>query len=168
MKTDSFEVKDVVLTGGEMFTPITDEEFRELSLNDGAEVLVKVKNLENFFKKLYNQWEPLLRGRMDAARTDVTQINQVAVSGGFKLHLGAGKEDQNLSQSETESFWEQFLAIDPQGAKACFEEVHKIKKAEITKLRKIRGEENTMEHKRSELIERVYNPQPKKLEIKEA
>ena len=56
MKTDSFEVKDVVLTGGEMFTPITDEEFRELSLNDGAEVLVKVKNLENFFKKLYNQW----------------------------------------------------------------------------------------------------------------
>ena len=105
---------------------------------------------------------------MDAARTDVTQINQVAVSGGFKLHLGAGKEDQNLSQSETESFWEQFLAIDPQGAKACFEEVHKIKKAEITKLRKIRGEENTMEHKRSELIERVYNPQPKKLEIKGA
>ena len=32
----------------------------------------------------------------------------------------------------------------------------------------MKGEAGTMERKRSELIERVYDPQPKKLEIKGA
>ena len=168
MADENLSVKEIVLAGGEVFTPMTDEEFRALALNDAAAVLVKVKQCESFFCKLFNAWEPLLRTRMDRAREDVTQINQVDVGGGVKLHLGAGKEDKTLSQAEVESFFEQFLTIDPPGAKMCFEEVHKIKKAEITKLRKMKGEAGTMERKRSELIERVYDPQPKKLEIKGA
>lgn len=165
---ESLDVKDVVLSSGEILSTITDEQFRSLALNDQAEVLIKVKRLGDFFTKLYRSWEPLVRTKMDAAREDVTQINQVQTGDGFKLHLGAGKEDKALTQSEIESFWEQFLSIDAEGAKICFEEIHKVKKAEVTKLRKMRGEAGSVERKRSELIERIFDPQPKKLEIKEA
>ena len=162
---ESLDVKDVVLSSGEILSTITDEQFRALALNDQAEVLIKVKRLGDFFTKLYRSWEPLVRTKMDAAREDVTQINQVQNRlDGFKPTLGAGKEDKTLTQSEVESFWEQFLSIDAEGAKICFEEIHKVKKAEVTKLRKMRGEAGSMERKRSELIERIFDPQPKKLE----
>ncbi len=165
---NDLQVKEILLSEGEIFQPISDDQFRALPLNDAASVLVKVKQLQDFFRKLYQMWEPLVRGRMDAARSDTTQINQVDVGNGVKLHLGAGKTDNDLSQAEIEIFYGQFLGIDDEGAHLCFEKIHRINKAEINKLRKIKGEEGSMERKRSELIERVYNPQPKKLEIKGA
>ena len=40
---ESLDVKDVVLSSGEILSTITDEQFRSLALNDQAEVLIKVK-----------------------------------------------------------------------------------------------------------------------------
>jgi hypothetical protein len=102
---------------------------------------------------------------MDQAREDSTQINQVKVEGGVTVHLGAGKVDQELGVGEVESFFEEWLKLDPSTAKLCFKEIHKPVKAEIAKCRKQKGEVGSMERQRSEMIERYYNPQPKKLEI---
>lgn len=166
MSAEIVEVKEAILATGEVLQVMTTEQFRGLSQPDMAAALVRVKRIGDFCTKLFREWEPILRTRMDAAREDSTTINQVKVDESATVHLGAGKEDQALTGAEVEEFFNQMLAIDPEAAKVCFEEIHKVKKAEVTKLRKQRGEPGSMERKRSDLIERTYKPAPKKLEIK--
>jgi len=161
-------IAQVTLTTGEIIESITAEKFRGLALNQQAEALVKVKKLADFFRKLYNEFEPIVRTKMDFARNDATEINQVKVGEGVTVHLGAGKVDKELGVQEVEDFFNAWFELDPKGAKVCFQEIHKPVKSEITKFRKQKGEPGSMERKRSEMIEHFYNPQPKKLEIKEA
>lgn len=167
VKEIQMEVAQVTLTTGEIVEAISNEKFRELALTQQAEALVKVKKLASFFKKLFDEWEPIVRTKMDFARNDSTEINQVKV-GNAVVHLGSGKVDRELGVDEVESFWSELFAMRPDLAKLCFKEIHKPVKTEITKLRKQKGEPGSVERKVSDMIERYYNPQPKKLEIKEA
>lgn len=165
-ETPEVEPKEIILADGEVFQTIGTEQFRSLSQPDMAAALVKIKRLSDFFRKLFLEWEPILRTRMDMAREDSTQVNQIEVEPGVKVHLGAGKEDKTLTQAEIESMFGEWTRLDGKGAEECFEVIHKVKKAEVTKYRKQRGEPGSMERKRSEMIERYYCSAPKKLEIK--
>lgn len=167
-KKDETGVAGIVTLDGEVVQAITTEKYRELKQAEQAEWLVKCKKFESFFKRLYLEWEPILRTRMNLARASSTDINQQPTTEGVTVHLGSGLKDQDLGVGEVEKFWAEWFKIDREGAKACFEEVHKIVKAEVTKYRKIKGESGSMERKRSDMIERYYCPQPKKLELKEA
>jgi hypothetical protein len=164
---EELQVAEITLANGEIVEAITMETYRTLGQNEQAEWLVKCKKLADFFYVLYNEMEPILRTKMNEARSASTEINQQPTSSGVTVHLGAGLKDQDLGVKEVEDFWEAWLKIDPKGAKECFEEVHKPLKKKITEYRKIKGEEGSMERKRSEMIERFYNPSPKKLELKE-
>jgi hypothetical protein len=165
---EKVEVAEIVLSGGEVLQTITEEKFRSLDLTAQSEMLIQIKKMADFFYAKLQLFEPIVRTKMDAARTDPTTVNQSAPTMGVKLHLGGGKKDMELGVKQIEDFYQEWKSLDKDSAKKCFETVHNPLKKEITKFRKIRGEDGSMERKRADMIERYYNPQPKKLEFKEA